>query len=143
MLRRPAKSMPLFLMSEPTPSHLYNIGRYAVDLVVALGSTHVFTLTGGMAMHLNRAVAQHPTLKAVYCQHEQACVAAAEGYAKAANFRRAGFAVVTAGPGASNAVTSIISAYGDSTPMIVLAGQIKTADIDSGDQVARVDFSLR
>lgn len=108
----------------------YNIGRYAVDFVAALGSTHVFTLTGGMAMHLNRAVAQHPTLNAVYCQHEQACVAAAEGYAKAANFRRAGFAVVTAGPGASNAVTSLISAYGDSTPMIVLAGQIKTADID-------------
>jgi len=108
----------------------YNIGRYAVDLVAALGSTHVFTLTGGMAMHLNRAVAQHPALKAVYCQHEQACVAAAEGYAKATNFRRAGFAVVTAGPGASNAVTSLISAYGDSTPMIVLAGQIKTADID-------------
>ncbi|WVN42121.1 thiamine pyrophosphate-binding protein [beta proteobacterium MWH-UniP1] len=114
----------------PVPD-TYNIARYAVDLVAALGSTHVFTLTGGMAMHLNRAVAQHPTLKAVYCQHEQACVAAAEGYAKAANFRLAGFAVVTAGPGASNAVTSLISAYGDSTPMIVLAGQIKTADIDS------------
>lgn len=109
----------------------YNIGRYAVDLVAAMGPTHVFTLTGGMAMHLNRAVAQHPTLKAVYCQHEQACVAAAEGYSKASNFRHLGFAVVTAGPGASNTVTSLISAYGDSTPMVVLAGQIKTADIDS------------
>jgi len=107
-----------------------NIGSYAVDLVAALGPTHVFTLTGGMAMHLNRAVAQHPTLKAIYCQHEQACVAAAEGYAKASNFRRIGFAVVTAGPGVSNAVTSLISAYGDSTPMVVLAGQIKSADID-------------
>jgi acetolactate synthase-1/2/3 large subunit len=108
----------------------YNIGSYAVDLVAALGSTHVFTLTGGMAMHINRAVAMHPQLQAVYCQHEQACVAAAEGYSKATNFRKAGFAVVTAGPGASNAVTSLISAYGDSTPLIVLAGQIKTADID-------------
>jgi acetolactate synthase I/II/III large subunit len=113
-----------------TYSNPHNIGRYAVDLVAALGSTHVFTLTGGMAMHLNRAVALHPTLKAVYCQHEQACVAAAEGYSKASDFRRAGFAVVTAGPGVSNTVSSLISAYGDSTPMIVLAGQIKTADID-------------
>lgn len=111
--------------------HTYNIGRYAVDLVAALGSTHVFTLTGGMAMHLNRAVSQHPALTPVYCQHEQACVAAAEGYAKASNFRRAGFAVVTAGPGVSNTVTSLISAYGDSTPLIVLSGQIKTSDIDT------------
>ena len=108
-----------------------NIAAYAVNLVEALGSTHVFSLTGGMAMYLNRAVAVHPTLTAVYCQHEQACIAAAEGYSKAADFRRAGFAVVTAGPGVSNTVSALISAYGDSTPLIVLAGQIKTADIDS------------
>ena len=101
-----------------------------MDLVTALGSETVFSLTGGMAMHLNRAVAQHGGLKPVYCQHEQACVAAAEGYAKAADFRKAGFAVITAGPGVSNSVTSLISAYGDSTPLIVLAGQIKTDDID-------------
>jgi acetolactate synthase-1/2/3 large subunit len=108
-----------------------NIANFAVDLVVALGSDTVFSLTGGMAMHINRAVAAHPALNAVFCQHEQAVVAAAEGYAKAANFRKAGFAVVTAGPGVSNTVTSLISANGDSTPMIVLAGQIKTADIDT------------
>ena len=110
---------------------VHNIANFAVDLVVALGSDTVFSLTGGMAMHLNRAVGAHPTLTAVFCQHEQAVIAAAEGYAKAANFRKAGFAVVTAGPGVSNSVTSLISANGDSTPMIVLAGQIKTADIDT------------
>lgn len=109
----------------------YNIADFAVDIVAALGSTHVFTLTGGMAMYLNRAVSHHPTLRAIYCQHEQACVAAAEGFSKATNFRKAGFAVVTAGPGVSNTVTSLISAYGDSTPLIVLAGQIKTQDIDT------------
>lgn len=107
-----------------------NIANFAVDLVAALGSDTVFSLTGGMAMHINRAVAAHATLRSVYCQHEQAVVAAAEGYAKAANYRKAGFAVVTAGPGVSNTVTSLISANGDSTPLIVLAGQIKTADID-------------
>jgi acetolactate synthase-1/2/3 large subunit len=107
-----------------------NIASYAVDLVAALGSDTVFSLTGGMAMYLNRAVAEHPRLQAVYCQHEQACVAAAEGYSKAADFRKAGFAVVTAGPGVSNSITSLVSAYGDSTPLIVLAGQIKTEDID-------------
>jgi acetolactate synthase-1/2/3 large subunit len=106
------------------------VASYAIDLVAALGTRTVFSLTGGMAMHLNRAVAIHAELKPVYCQHEQACVAAAEGYAKASDFRRAGFAVITAGPGVSNSVTSLISAYGDSTPLIVLAGQIKTDDID-------------
>lgn len=81
-------------------------------------------------MHLNRAVSTHPRLKAVYGQHEQACVAAAEGYAKAADFRKPGFAVVTAGPGVSNTVTALLSAHGDSVPMIVLAGQIKREDIN-------------
>jgi acetolactate synthase-1/2/3 large subunit len=112
------------------PQRDRTVASYAVDLVVALGTDTVFTLTGGMAMYLNRAVATHPGLQPVYCQHEQACVAAAEGYSKAGNFRRAGFAVITAGPGVSNAITALISAYGDSSPVIVLAGQIKTADID-------------
>jgi len=115
---------------KPAISVEHNIASYAVDLATALGPDTVFSLTGGMAMYLNRAVAAHPTLQPVYCQHEQACVAAAEGYAKAADFRKPGFALVTAGPGVSNSVTSLVSAYGDSTPLIVLAGQIKTADID-------------
>ncbi|ABF41844.1 thiamine pyrophosphate enzyme-like TPP bindin [Candidatus Koribacter versatilis Ellin345] len=117
-------------MSQPYVSETRNIASYAVDLVAALGSDTVFSLTGGMAMFMNRAVATHKRLKPVYCQHEQACVAAAEGYTKAADFRRAGFALITAGPGVSNSVTSLLSAYGDSAPVIVLAGQIKTDDID-------------
>lgn len=112
------------------PAAERNIASYAVDLAVALGSRAAFTLTGGMAMFLNRAVATHPGLKAVYNQHEQACVAGAEGYAKAADFQVAGLAVVTAGPGVTNSITSLCSAYGDSAPIILLAGQVKTADID-------------
>ena len=108
-----------------------NIANFAVDLVVALGSDTVFSLTGGMAMHINRAVAANDKLTKVYCQHEQAVICAAEGYCHAADMRKAGFAVVTAGPGVTNTVSSLVSAYGDSTPMIVLAGQIKTADIDT------------
>lgn len=122
-------------MSPSSPPHRptaeRNIAAYAVDLAVALGSRAAFTLTGGMAMYLNRAVSTHPGLTAVYNQHEQACVAGAEGYAKAADFQVAGLAVVTAGPGVTNTITSLCSAYGDSAPVIVLAGQIKTADIDS------------
>lgn len=107
------------------------IADYAVDLVTALGSDTVFSVPGGMAMYLNRAVASNPLVRPVYCQHEQACVAAAEGYAKAADFRRAGCAVVTAGPGVSNSVTSLLSAYTDSAPLIVLSGQVKSDDINT------------
>jgi acetolactate synthase-1/2/3 large subunit len=107
-----------------------NIASYAVDLAAALGSRAVFTLTGGMAMYLNRAVATHPDLRVIYNQHEQACVAAAEGYAKAMDFQVPGLAVVTSGPGVTNTITSLCSAYGDSAPLIVLAGQVKTDDID-------------
>jgi acetolactate synthase-1/2/3 large subunit len=107
-----------------------NIASYAVDLASALGARTAFTLTGGMAMYLNRAVATHSDLRAVYNQHEQACVAGAEGYAKAKDFQVPGLSVVTSGPGVTNTVTSLCSAYGDSTPLIVLAGQVKTADID-------------
>jgi acetolactate synthase-1/2/3 large subunit len=117
-------------MSPSRPPAERNIAAYAVDLAVALGARTAFSVTGGMAMYLNRAVSTHPDLKAVYNQHEQAAVAAAEGYAKAADFRAPGLAVITAGPGVTNAVTSLCSAYGDSAPVIVLAGQIKTADID-------------
>jgi acetolactate synthase-1/2/3 large subunit len=118
-------------MSFDRPSDEQTVAAYAVDLIVRLGASTVFSLTGGMAMYLNRAVASHSSLKAVYCHHEQACVNAAEGYAKAHDFARPGFAVVTSGPGVTNTITSLCSAYGDSAPVIVLAGQVKTEDIDS------------
>jgi len=117
-------------MNHTRPPAERNIAAYAVDLAVALGARAAFSLTGGMAMYLNRAVSTHPGLTVVYNQHEQACVGAAEGYAKAMNFQAPGLAVVTSGPGVTNTVTTLCCAYGDSVPVIVLAGQVKTADID-------------
>ncbi len=106
------------------------VAEFVVDLVVALGAETAFSVTGGMAMYINAAAAAHPRLRNVFCQHEQAAAAAAEGYAKASDFRRPGLAIVTAGPGVTNTVTSLCSAFGDSTPVVVLAGQVKSPDID-------------
>ena len=117
-------------MPKTRPGDEQNIASFAVDLICALGASKVFTLTGGMAMYLNRATATQPDLAPVYVQHEQAAVAAADGYAKALDYVAPGFAVVTAGPGVTNTLTSLSSAFGDSTPLVVLAGQIKRADID-------------
>ena len=117
------------LTSEVGPAPT-TVAAYAVALIKALGTDTVFCLTGGMAMHINRAVGEQPGLSAIYCQHEQAAVAAAEGYALTTRFRKTGFAVVTSGPGLSNTITSLLSAHINSVPLIVLAGQVKSADID-------------
>src|ERR1700760_704436 len=101
--------------AHPVPGSDRNVAEFVVDLVVSLGADTAFCVTGGMAMYINAAAAAHPGLKNVFCQHEQAGAAAAEGYAKAADFRRPGLAIVTSGPGVTNTITSLCSAYGDST----------------------------
>lgn len=106
-----------------------NVADFLVAIVQRLGVDTVFSVTGGMAMHINRAVAESP-LSAIYCNHEQAVVAAADGYAKARGYATPGVAVVTSGPGVMNTVNSVASAHYDSVPLIIIAGQVKTADIN-------------
>lgn len=107
-----------------------NVAEFVISIIEGLGTDAAFCLTGGMAMHINRA-ADESNLRMVYCNHEQAVAAAADGYAKAREFRVPGLAIVTSGPGVTNTITSIASSYYDSVPLFVLAGQVKTADINS------------
>jgi acetolactate synthase-1/2/3 large subunit len=83
-------------------------------------------VTGGGAMHLNASLAQCPDLEAVCNSHEQASAMAAESYSKATN--NLGVAMVTTGPGGTNAVTGITGAWLDSTPVLVVSGQVKRPD---------------
>lgn len=106
-----------------------NVAELLISIVQRLGTDSVFSLTGGMAMHVNRAV-DASGLKAIYCNHEQACVAAADGYAKMHEYQVPGFAVVTSGPGVTNIMTSLASAHHDSVPLVVVAGQVKRADLN-------------
>lgn len=105
-----------------------NIANFIVQILQRIGITQGFSLVGGMAMHLNRAAGEG--LQMIYCNHEQAAVAAADGYTKAADFTVPGLAIVTSGPGVTNTVTSLASAYYDSVPLVLLAGQVKSADIN-------------
>ncbi len=111
--------------------------RVADVLVAALeraGVRHVFTLPGGGSMHLVDALAQAATLRAFPCHHEQACGIAAEAYGRIAG--PLGVALVTTGPGATNVLTPLVGAWIESSPMIVLAGQVKRADaLAPGDRV--------
>jgi acetolactate synthase-1/2/3 large subunit len=108
------------------------LSDYVARFLVRRGVKHVFMLVGGAAMHLNDSIGACEQLVYVCNLHEQACAIAAEAYAKYDN--RLGVAVVTAGPGGTNAITGVAGAWLDSTPVLVLSGQVKRADLkgDSG-----------
>lgn len=106
-----------------------NVAEFLISIIEGIGVDRGFCLTGGMAMHINRAAAAS-SIRMIYCNHEQACVAAANGYATIHNFQRPGLAIVTSGPGVTNTLTALASAFHDSVPLIVLAGQVKTSDIN-------------
>jgi acetolactate synthase-1/2/3 large subunit len=108
-----------------------NVADVVVEFAVRLGATNCFSLNGGMAMYLNKSLMQNPKIEVTFTHHEQAAICAAEGYSKALNFSKPGLACVTAGPGVSNSITGLLSAFADSVPLLVLAGQVKTGDIDT------------
>jgi acetolactate synthase-1/2/3 large subunit len=94
--------------------------------VAGQGVKHVFFLPGGGAMHLNDSLGRCG-VEFVAVQHEQAAAVAAEAHARVTN--RLGVAMVTSGPGGTNAVTGVAAAWLDSTPVLFLSGQVKRADI--------------
>ncbi len=102
------------------------LSDYVVRFVAKLGVKHVFLVTGGGAMHLNHSLACQPGIEPVCNSHEQASAICAEGYAKATN--HLGVCMVTTGPGGTNAVTGVAGAWLDSTPMLVISGQVKRPD---------------
>ena len=90
------------------------------------GIDKIFFLPGGGAMHLNDALATSG-IDPVHCHHEQACVIAAEAWGRMKGM--AGVAMVTTGPGATNALTPVAGSWIESCPLIVLSGQVKRADL--------------
>ncbi|KXK69359.1 acetolactate synthase [Pseudomonas monteilii] len=108
----------------PSP---YRVADYIADFIADLGVEHVFLLPGGGAMHLNDAVGKHPNLDVVACHHEQAAAIAAEAYCRINE--NIGVAMVTTGPGATNAVTAVAGAWIESVPLLVISGQVKRADL--------------
>ncbi len=102
------------------------LSDYVIQFVADQGVKHVFLVTGGGAMHLDESLARCSRLQAVCNSHEQASAICAESYAKATN--RLGVALVTTGPGGTNAVTGLAGAWLDSTPVLFISGQVKRSD---------------
>ncbi len=113
-------------------SNLLRVTDYILAAVARLGVKHVFLVPGGGAMHLNDALARSSDLEFVANHHEQASSIAAEAYARINE--TLGVAMVTTGPGGTNAVTGVAGAWIESVPMMVVSGQVKRADLmkDSG-----------
>jgi acetolactate synthase I/II/III large subunit len=104
--------------------------RGAEILVKALQAENVkyiWGYPGGAVLHIYDAFYKQDTIQHVLVRHEQAAVHAADGYARATG--EVGVALVTSGPGVTNAVTGIATAYMDSIPMVIITGQVPTAAI--------------
>jgi len=103
------------------------LSDYVIDFVARAGVKHIFMLTGGGCMHLVDSVGRNRDLEYVCCLHEQACAFAAEHYAE---FRNGlGAALVTTGPGGTNAVTGVAAAWLESASVLFISGQAKRADV--------------
>ena len=103
------------------------LSDYVFRFIADLGVKHVFMLPGGGAMHLVDSLGRNPDLEFVCNLHEQACAIAAEAYARVTN--NLGVALVTTGPGGTNAITGVAGAWLESTPCLFISGQVKRADM--------------
>ncbi|MBR9791843.1 MAG: acetolactate synthase 3 large subunit [Gammaproteobacteria bacterium] len=93
-----------------------------VEALKDVGVTHVFGYPGGAVLDIYDALFAQDDVKHVLVRHEQAAAHMADGYARSTG--KTGTVLVTSGPGATNTLTGIATAYMDSIPMVILSGQV-------------------
>ena len=102
------------------PTHLLIEGIYR--FLQDEGVEKIYGYPGGAALHIYDALFRQDKVEHILVRHEQAAVHMADGYARASG--KAGVVLVTSGPGATNTITGIATAFMDSVPMVVLCGQV-------------------
>src|SRR4051812_32913308 len=120
-LKRAASAQPQSPSVEPNGSEIL------VKSLQAEGVKFLWGYPGGAVLYIYDALYKQDTIEHVLVRHEQAAVHAADGYARATG--EVGVALVTSGPGVTNAVTGIATAYMDSIPMVIITGQVPTPAI--------------
>lgn len=110
-------------------SQSMKLSDYVADFVAQLGVKQVFAVSGGGAMHLVDSVGSHPELEYVATHHEQAAAMAAEAYSRIHGFAAA---LVTTGPGGTNAITGVAGAWVDSIPTLFISGQVTRDSLSAG-----------
>ena len=118
---QPHTNSPATTTAEPNGSEIL------VRCLQAEGVKYIWGYPGGSVLYIYDALYGQETIQHVLVRHEQAAVHAADGYARATG--DVGVALVTSGPGVTNAVTGIATAYMDSIPMVIITGQVPTAAI--------------
>lgn len=101
------------------------VAEFLAQQLAQAGLANVFIVTGGGAMFLNDSLTHHPRILPTFFHHEQAAAMAAEAYARITG--KPAILNVTTGPGGINALNGVFGAWTDSTPMIVISGQVKRA----------------
>lgn len=111
------------------------LSDYIFRFIEEKGIKHAFMLPGGGAMHLVDSIGKS-NIEYICCQHEQAAAIAAEAYGQHSN--NVGVALVTSGPGATNAITGVTAGWIDSTPMLIISGQAKRSDLVGNKGVRQI-----
>ena len=111
----------------PAPAAEPNGSEILVRCLQAEGVRYLWGYPGGAVLYIYDALYKQTSIEHVLVRHEQAAVHAADGYARATG--EVGVALVTSGPGVTNAVTGIATAYMDSIPMVIITGQVPTPAI--------------
>jgi len=111
-------------------------GEVLIQSLKEEGVEYIFGYPGGAVLHIYDALYQQNAVKHILARHEQGATHAADGYARATG--KTGVVLVTSGPGATNAVTGIATAFMDSIPMVVITGQVPSRFIGS-DAFQEVD----
>lgn len=101
------------------------------------GVKHIFGYPGGVVLNIFDLLYENEDFQVILTRHEQGAVHAADGYARSTG--KPGVALVTSGPGATNTVTGIATAYMDSVPIVVLTGQVST-DLIGNDAFQEADI---
>ena len=111
-------------------------GEILIQFLKDEGVEFIFGYPGGAVLHIYDAIYRQDDVKHILVRHEQAATHAADGYARATD--KPGVVLVTSGPGATNAITGIATAYLDSIPMVIITGQVPLPVIGS-DAFQEVD----
>jgi len=108
------------------------VAEYIANFLAQQGVREIFMLSGTGSIYLDDAFAHQREMKYVCARHEAAAVIMAEAVAKLTG--RLGVAVSTTGPGATNAAAGVVEAWVDSTPVMVISGQVSSSEISTHDR---------
>ena len=117
---------------------MIKLSDYVIRFIEDIGVKHVFTLPGGGSMHLIDSLGKSCRLKFACNLHEQASAIAADAYSQFT--QNIGVALVTTGPGGTNAITGVAASWLESTPVMIISGQVKRADLAYSKGVRQLGF---